>query len=98
MNLFLLPLLSLLQKDKWFQLILHSLTYLQIAQLKHPSVLFSHFLLIDLYISFQNVKYSYFHVQLYHIFSCREHFTSLHFRNVQKSSAHLCNLASTCGM
>ena len=35
MNLFLLPLLSVLQKDKWFELILHSLTYLQIAQLMH---------------------------------------------------------------
>ena len=62
MNLFLLPLLNLLQKDKWFYLILHSLTYLQIAQLKHFSVIFYHFLFIDLYIgSFPSMKYSYFH-------------------------------------
>ena len=40
MNLILLPLLSVLQKDKWFQVILHSLTYLQIAQLKHFCYIF----------------------------------------------------------
>ena len=58
MNLFLFPLLHVLQKINGL-LILHSLTYLQIAQLKHFSVTFSHFLLIDLYIeSFQSMNYS----------------------------------------
>ena len=48
---------------------LHSFTYLQIVQLKHFSVTFSHFLLIDMYIgSFKSMKYSYFHVELYYNF------------------------------
>ena len=86
LNLFSLPLLILLQKDKW--LISHSLTYLQITQLKHFSVTFSHFLLIDLYIrSFQSMKYLYFHVQLYHTFQSQRTF---HLLTFQKCTEIIC--------
>ena len=77
---------------------LHSFTYLQIVQLKHCSVTFSHFLLIDLYIgSFQSMKYSYFHVELYYNFQSQR---TLHFLKISEMLRnhlkHLNNHASTC--
>ena len=82
MNLFLLPLLSLLQKTNGFTYFYTVQHIYKISQLKHFSVSFSCFLLIDLYIeSFQSMKY--FHEQLYHTFQSQR---TLHHLKLQKCS------------
>ena len=50
----------------------------------------SHFLLIGLYIgSFQSVKYSYFHVQLYHTFSIAETILPSYISEMYRNYLHI---------